>query len=137
MPDLFSATPELLEANLFGERPGAEVLMATSEGEPAGVAVYFPIFSTFLGRPGCYLEDLYVRERFRGRGLGEALLRHVARIAKDRGCARFEWLALDWNESAIGFYRKLGAVPLSEWTVYRVTGEALSRLAETPQPPDS
>jgi GNAT superfamily N-acetyltransferase len=119
-----------LAGYLFGERPMAEVLVAEVAGQPAGFALFFHNFSTFLGRPGIYLEDLFVRPEWRGSGVGGALLAHLARVAVERGCGRFEWSVLDWNESAIGFYRGLGAVPLDGWTVFRVTGEALTRLAE-------
>jgi GNAT superfamily N-acetyltransferase len=123
------ATDELLRASLFGPRPYAEVVIAEREGEPAGFALFFHNFSTFLARPGIYLEDLYVRPEHRGHGIGRALLRHLARLAVARGCGRLEWSVLDWNEDAIGFYRKLGARPQDEWTVYRVTGDALTQLA--------
>ncbi len=123
------ATPEELREQLFGERPSAEVLIAREEGEPAGFAVFFHNFSTFLGRRGLYLEDLYVRPELRGRGVGRALLRALARVAAERGCGRLEWSVLDWNEPAIRFYRSLGARPLEEWTVYRLDGEALRHLA--------
>jgi GNAT superfamily N-acetyltransferase len=123
-----------LRASLFGDTPAAEAVIGSLEGVPAGFALFFQNFSTFLGRPGLYLEDLFVRPDARGRGLGEALLRHLAQEAVRRGCGRFEWAVLDWNEPAIGFYRKLGAVPLSDWTVFRVTGDALLRLAEPPDP---
>lgn len=123
-----------LAAQLFGERPMAEVLLAEVAGqeglEPVGFALFFHNFSTFLGRPGIYLEDLFVRPDRRGLGVGARLLAHLARIAVERGCGRLEWSVLDWNESAIGFYRALGARPQDEWTVYRVAGEALTRLAE-------
>lgn len=126
-----------LAAHLFGARPMAEVLIAEivsavgAEGnEPAGFALFFHNFSTFLGRPGIYLEDLYVRPELRGRGVGGTLLAHLARLAVDRGCGRFEWSVLDWNTPAIDFYRALGAEPMSEWTVFRITGEALHSLAE-------
>lgn len=115
--------------DLFGPRPFAEAVVARANGEPVGFALWFHNYSTFAGRPGLYLEDLFVRPAFRGRGYGEALLRHLARIALDRGCARFEWAVLDWNEPALAFYRKLGAVPMDEWTVQRVSGEALVALA--------
>jgi GNAT superfamily N-acetyltransferase len=124
------ATEARLRETLFGERPAAEVLMASLEGEPAGFALYFHNYSTFLAQPGLYLEDLFVEPRFRGRGVGRALLARLAAIAEARGCGRFEWSVLDWNVDAIGFYEKLGARGLTEWTVHRVTGEALSRLAE-------
>ena len=126
------ATEEALRRWLFAERPVAEVLVGEDGGEPAGFALFFHSFSTFLGRPGIYLEDLYVRSEFRGRGVGRALLVHLARLAKERGCGRLEWSVLDWNEPAIGFYRGIGASPVGGWTVYRVTGEALERLAFEP-----
>ena len=122
------ATEEALREHLFGERPVAEVVLA-EDGDPAGFALFFHSFSTFLGRPGIYLEDLYVRPEFRGRGVGRALLVHLARLAKERGCGRLEWSVLDWNEPAIGFYGRIGASPVDGWTVYRVTGEALEGLA--------
>lgn len=123
------ATEALLERWLFGERPVAEVLLAERGGTPAGFALFFHNFSTFLGRPGIYLEDLFVRPEHRGHGVGRRLLGELARLAVARGCGRLEWSVLDWNESAIGFYRSLGAVAQDEWTVYRVTGDALLRLA--------
>jgi GNAT superfamily N-acetyltransferase len=123
------ATEGLLRESLFGERRGAEVLIACCKGAPAGFALFFHSFSTFLGRPGIYLEDLYVKPEFRGQGIGRALLTHLARLAKERGCGRLEWAVLDWNEPAIKLYKSIGAVPMDEWTVYRVTGEALETLA--------
>ena len=125
------ATEELLHTALFGERPYAEVVIAEHRGEAAGFALFFHNFSTFLTRPGIYLEDLFVRPEHRGHGVGKALLQHLASLAVQRGCGRLEWAVLDWNESAIGFYRKLGAVPQDEWTVYRVSGDALYELAST------
>ena len=121
------ATEGLLRESLFGERRGAEVLIACCKGAPAGFALFFHSFSTFLGRPGIYLEDLYVKPKFRGRGIGRALLAHLARLAKECGCGRIEWAVLDWNEPAIKLYKSIGAVPMDEWTVYRVTGERLKR----------
>ena len=121
-----------LAENLFGPRPYAEVLIGEVDAEPAGFALFFHNFSTFLGKPGLYLEDLYVRPAVRGAGLGKALLIELARLAMTRGCGRLEWAVLDWNEPAIGFYRSLGARPLDDWTTYRLTGEALSALAEQP-----
>ena len=123
------ATEGLLRESLFGERRGAEVLIACCKGAPAGFALFFHSFSTFLGRPGIYLEDLYLKPEFRGRGIGRALLAHLARLAKERGCGRLEWSVLDWNEPAIKLYKSIGAVPMDEWTVYRLTGEALETLA--------
>jgi len=123
------ATPELIRGALFGPRPYAECLFACLDGQPAGFALWFHNFSTFKGRPGLYLEDLYVRPAARGRGLGRRMLQELARLALARGCARFEWSVLDWNEPSIAFYRSLGAVPADDWTIYRVTGEALDRLA--------
>ncbi|HYH78736.1 MAG TPA: GNAT family N-acetyltransferase [Longimicrobium sp.] len=123
------ATEDGLRDTLFGPRPYAEVVIAEEAGEPAGFALFFHNYSTFLGRPGIYLEDLYVRPEARGKGIGRALLAHLARLAVARGCGRLEWWVLDWNESAIRFYRALGAQAMDDWTVFRVTGEALARLA--------
>ncbi|MDB5299413.1 MAG: putative acetyltransferase protein, partial [Phycisphaerales bacterium] len=124
------ATEDLLREHLFGPRPAAEVLLAYVDGNSVGFALYFPNFSTFLGRPGVYLEDLYVRPEMRGKGVGKALLREVARAAAGRNGGRLEWSVLDWNEPAIQFYKSLGAVPMDEWTVHRVTGDALRKLAD-------
>ena len=135
LADKVVATEELLRDSLFGPRPAAEVVLAEDEGMPAGFALFFHNYSTFLARPGLYLEDLFVFPRFRGRGLGKRLLAHLATLAAQRGCGRVEWAVLDWNESAIGFYRALGAAPLADWTVFRLTGEPLARLAN--DPPDS
>jgi len=118
-----------LGEHLFGPRPYAEAVVAWLGEEPVGFALWFHNYSTFAGRPGLYLEDLYVRPAHRGGGYGAALLRYLAQRALARGCARFEWSVLDWNEKAIGFYRKLGAVPMEDWTVYRVAGDALQALA--------
>ena len=123
------ATEDTLRESLFGERRYAEVLIAEHDGSPAGFALFFHNFSTFLGKPGIYLEDLYVRPVFRGAGLGKRLLVSLASLAKARGCGRLEWWVLDWNEPSIGFYKKLGAVPMDDWTVYRVSGAALEELA--------
>lgn len=123
------ATEDSLQEWLFGEKPVAEVLIAERRAEAAGFALFFHSFSTFLGRPGIYLEDLYVRPAFRGRGMGKAMLVHLAKLAKERGCGRLEWSVLDWNEPSIRFYESLGAVAMDDWTVHRVTGEALDRLA--------
>jgi len=124
------ATEDTLAATLFGPHPAAEVLIAELDGEAVGFALFFPNYSTFLGKAGIYLEDLFVRPSARGRGVGRALLSRLAAIATERGCGRLEWAVLDWNESAIGFYEKLGAEPQSDWTTYRLTGEALSSLAD-------
>ena len=123
------ATEDTLRESLFGGRRYAEVLVAEHDGTPAGFALFFHNFSTFLGKPGIYLEDLYVRPVFRGAGIGKKLLVRLAGLAKARGCGRLEWWVLDWNEPSIGFYKKLGAVPMDDWTVYRVSGEALEDLA--------
>lgn len=120
---------ELLHRNLFGERPYAEVLIAEVEDQAAGFALFFHNFSTFLGRPGIYLEDLFVKPEHRGRGYGRALLARLAEIAVERECGRVEWAVLDWNTPSIGFYESLGARPNSEWTVFRLTGDALRTLA--------
>lgn len=123
------ATEDVLRASLFGERRVAEAVLARHDGQPAGFALYFHSFSTFLGRPGLYLEDLYVRSEYRGQGVGTALLSAVARVATERGCGRLEWSVLDWNRRAVDFYTGMGARPVSGWTVYRMTGEALQALA--------
>lgn len=123
------ATEELLSNFLFGPQRYAEVVIGYLDDLPAGFALFFPTFSTFLGRPGIYLEDLFVRPEARGRGVGRALLAHLAKVALERGCGRVEWSVLNWNELAIRFYRSLGAVPMGEWTVYRLSGEALQKLA--------
>jgi GNAT superfamily N-acetyltransferase len=123
------ATEEGLRETLFGARPAAEVVIAEEDGEPLGFALFFPSYSTFLAQPGIYLEDLYVRPEARGRGAGRALLAHLARLARERGCGRLEWWVLDWNESAVRFYRSLGAQPMDDWTVFRLTGPDLDRLA--------
>jgi GNAT superfamily N-acetyltransferase len=124
------ATEELIHRHAFGDEPLVHVLIAEHGTTPAGFALYFFNFSTFLGRPGLYLEDLFVEPAHRGNGIGKLLLTELARIAVERGCGRFEWSVLDWNEPAIGFYRNLGAYPMDEWTTYRMTGDALARLAE-------
>ena len=124
-----SATEADLTAALCGARPYAEVVFGCLEGVPVGFALFFHNFSTFLGQPGIYLEDLFVRPEARGRGVGEQLLAWLARTALERGCARLDWSVLDWNEPAIGFYRRLGAVALDEWTGFRLSGAALAALA--------
>ena len=123
------ATEASLRYALFGRRPAAEALIARVDGECAGFALYFHNFSTFLGRHGLYLEDLFVRPAFRALGVGKALLRHLARVALERDCGRFEWAVLDWNRSARDFYEALGAEANPAWVNYRITGEALERLA--------
>ena len=126
---LVTATEQTLRDSLFGSSPGAEVLLAFEAATPVGFAVYFHNFSTFLGKRGLWLEDIYVKPEFRRNGYGRALLLYVARIAHEHGCGRFEWSALDWNAPAVEFYKSLGAVPLDDWTIFRVTGDALGRLA--------
>jgi GNAT superfamily N-acetyltransferase len=128
-PDAVKATEPMLAAALFGARPAAEAVIAQVDGEPAGFALFFHNFSTWTGLPGLYLEDLYVTPAARGSGVGTALLRHLAALALDRGCGRFEWSVLDWNAPAIAFYRAMGAVGMDEWRIQRVSGEALARLA--------
>jgi GNAT superfamily N-acetyltransferase len=123
------ATEQLLDETLFGPRPAAEVVLGWEGNQAVGFALYFHNYSTFLARPGLYLEDLYITPEMRGRGYGHAMLTWLARLALERGCGRFEWSVLDWNERALRFYRSLGAAPLTGWTIYRVTGEALEKLA--------
>jgi GNAT superfamily N-acetyltransferase len=123
------ATEEQLINVLFGERPVAGVLLAFEDESPVGFAVYFYNFSTWLGRPGLYLEDLFVKPEKRGKGYGRALLVELAKIARDRGCGRMEWAVLNWNQPAIKFYRALGANPMDEWTVFRLTREEIAKLA--------
>ena len=126
--DQVIATEELLEETLFGENSNVEVLLAYDENHILGFALYFRTFSTFLGRPGIYLEDLFVREFARGKGIGEALLRRIARRNLEMGGGRLEWSVLNWNQPAISFYKKMGALPLDEWTTFRLTGEKLKKL---------
>ncbi len=123
------ATPDDFRRHLFGPRPVAEAMVAEIDGAAVGFALWFTTFSTFRGRPGLYLEDVYVRPQFRGQGIGKALLANVARLARERGCARLEWSVLNWNTPAIGFYRSLGARPMDEWTVYRIADRPLEELA--------
>lgn len=130
-PDAVRADEAMLARQLFGERPAAEVVIAQVDGEPAGFALFFHNFSTWLGQRGLYLEDLFVRPRFRGRGVGQVLMAYLARLAVERDCGRFEWSVLDWNTPAIDFYRRLGAAPMDEWTVQRLTGPALRALADS------
>jgi len=125
----FAATEEGLRAALFGPRPVAEAIIARAGDEAVGFAVFFPTFSTFAGRTGMYLEDLYVEPRWRRRGVGRRLLAHVARVAAARGCTQMNWSVLDWNELALNFYRRLGAEKVREWEGYRLAGEAFGRLA--------
>lgn len=122
-------TEEKLTHSLFGERRHAETLIAEVDGEPAGFALFFHNFSTFLAQPGIYLEDLFVEPAHRSKGIGRALLERLAQIAVERGCGRLEWAVLDWNEDAIAFYERVGARPNSDWTIYRLTGESLHALA--------
>lgn len=124
------ATEELLRDALFGERPVAEVSIGYYRDAPVSFALFFHNLSTFLGRRGLYLEDLYVKPEARGRGLGRAMLTHLAQLARERNCGRLEWAVLNWNEPAIKFYRSLGAVAMDEWTTFRLTGESLDRLAD-------
>jgi GNAT superfamily N-acetyltransferase len=128
--DMVVATEASLDRSLFGPRPFAEALVVEFRGETVGFALFFHNFSTFLGKPGVYLEDLFIRPAFRGRGLGKKLLTRVAQIAVERDCGRMEWSVLNWNEPAIQFYESLDAKPLSEWTMYRLTGDALGQLSE-------
>lgn len=129
-PGAVRLDPEELRRHLFGPRPYAEVVLAeTCDGASAGFALFFHNFSTWEGKPGIYLEDLFVRPEFRGQGYGKALLAELARLAVERGCARLEWAVLDWNEPSIQFYRALGALPMDEWTTYRLAGDALTTLA--------
>ena len=130
-PNDVTATEEQLRAVLFGEKPSAEVRLAFEDETAVGFAVFFHNFSTWLGRPGLYLEDLFVKPEMRGKGYGRALLVDLARIARERGCGRMEWAVLDWNDPAIEFYRKLGAKPMDEWTVFRLTGDGIAKLAES------
>ncbi len=125
------ATPESVRESLFGAHAAAEVVIAYLDQEPVGFAVWFRNYSTFLGRAGLYLEDLFVKPERRGQGIGRTLLAHVASVAVARGAGRMEWSVLDWNEPAIGFYRGIGAIPMDGWTVYRLTGDALEQLALT------
>ena len=125
-----TATEELLKETLFEKQKVAEVVIGYYEGIPVGFALFFHNFSTFVGRPGIYLEDLFVKSEYRGKGFGKALLKHVAKIAKERNCGRFEWSVLDWNEPSIKFYKSLGAKAMEEWTIFRLSGESLTELAK-------
>ena len=130
-PNEASATEQQLRDVLFGAKPAAEVLLAFENETPVGFAVFFHNFSTWLGRPGLYLEDLFVKPEMRGKGYGRALLVDLAKIARARGCGRMEWAVLDWNDPAIQFYRKLGAKSMDEWTVFRLTRDGIAKLAES------
>src|SRR4051794_7359738 len=130
-PNDVVTTEDGLQDVLFGEKPSAEVRLAFEAETAVGFAVFFQNFSTWLGRPGLYLEDLFVRPEHRGKGYGRALLVDLAKIARDRDCGRMEWAVLDWNEPAIQFYRKLGAQPMNEWTVFRLTGDGIANLASS------
>src|SRR5881394_1854073 len=130
-PDAVVATETGLREVLFGAKRSAEVLLALENAEPVGFAVFFHNFSTWLGRPGLYLEDLFVRPEKRGKGYGRALLIRLAQIAQERRCGRMEWAVLDWNEPAIQFYQKLGATPMDEWTVFRLTQDGIAKLASS------
>ena len=125
------ATEQILQETLFGKKPGAEVLLLFENKVAAGFALFFHNFSTWIGRPGLYLEDLFVRPEHRGKGYGRALLIELAKIARERNCGRMEWAVLDWNEPAIQFYRKLGAKPMNEWTVFRLTRDEIANLADS------
>lgn len=125
------ATEDILRETLFGEKSHAEVIIGYLKNIPVSFAIYFHNFSTFLGRPGIYLEDLFVKPEARGAGIGQQMLAYLARLAKQRNCGRLEWWVLDWNESAIQFYKKIGAKPMDEWTVFRVTGQALDDLSHS------
>jgi GNAT superfamily N-acetyltransferase len=129
LEQVVSATEKDIQTALFGDHAGVEAIIALLDDEPVGFALFFPNFSTFLGKPGLYLEDLFVRPAARGSGLGRMMLEYLARLAVARGWGRMEWAVLDWNEPAIGFYKKMGATPLDDWTTFRVTGDALERLA--------
>ena len=129
LADEVVATEAAIRESLFGQSPHAEAAIARYDGEAAGFAIWFSTYSTFLARPGIHLEDLFVLPAWRGKGIGRALLQHLARLALHRGCGRMEWSVLDWNTDAIRFYRDIGAEPMNEWTVYRLTGAALNRLA--------
>lgn len=130
MPDQVSASEESLKKSLFGDKKYAEVIIPEYKKTPVGYAIFFHNFSTFEGKPGLYLEDIYVKPEYRGKGIGKALLSYLAKIALERGCARFEWVVLDWNEPSIQFYKSLGAKPQDEWIIYRMEDGAMTKLAE-------
>ncbi len=127
--DVVTATEDRLRESLFGPGPAAEVVIGYAGDDAVGFALFFHNYSTFLGQRGLYLEDLFVEPRWRGHGLGRQLLQHLAKLAIERDCGRLEWTVLDWNEPAIRFYRRLGAVPMNDWTIFRLAGDALDRLA--------
>jgi GNAT superfamily N-acetyltransferase len=129
-PNEVTATEEILKETLFGKKAAAEVVLLFEKETAAGFAIFFHNFSTWLGRPGLYLEDLFVRPDHRGKGYGRALLIYLAKIARERNCGRMEWAVLNWNEPAIQFYRKLGAKPMDEWTVFRLTRDGIAKLAD-------
>lgn len=131
-----TATEDDLRRALFGERPSCEAVLALVDDAPVGFALFFHNYSTFVGRPGLYLEDVYVRPAARGAGVGTALLQHLAALAVERSCGRMEWAALDWNESAVRFYQGLGAERLDDWRLFRLAGEALRRVADRAAEPD-
>jgi GNAT superfamily N-acetyltransferase len=133
LSDQVTATEQKLRDTLFGKQPAAEVLLASVAGETVGFAVFFTNYSTFLAKPGIYLEDLFVKPHSRGKGIGKALLVHLAQLAVQRDCGRINWSVLDWNTPSIRFYESLGAVPLNEWTTFRLTGEPLRKLAGQPK----
>lgn len=130
LADHVTATEDLLRKTLFGERPAADVLLAAIDGETVGYALFYTTYSTFLGRPGIYLEDIFVRPHARGQGIGKALLRRLAQLAVERDCGRLEWMVLDWNKPSIRFYDSLGAATVNGWLLYRLAGEPLAKLAE-------
>lgn len=127
--DRVEATEDRIRKTLFGAEPAAQVVFAYDNDTPVGYAIFFYTYSSFVGLPGVYLEDLFVKPEARGKSVGHELLRYLARVAKEKGCSRIEWAVLNWNEPAIGFYKKLGAVPMDEWDVYRLSGNELDRLA--------
>lgn len=129
LADHVVATENDMHVALFGEHPVVEAVIAAKDDEPVGYALFFPTFSTFLGRPGMYLEDIYVRPAARGLGIGRKMLEHLAHITVQRGWGRLEWSVLDWNEPSIAFYKKMGATVMDEWTIFRLTGEALQKLS--------